>query len=113
MPSDHVATTQKLVPSVASEAIPNSPPCIGSAASSNLTALLQSQQIQTLGKYSTACQIRLERELGAKKVILVNSGTGALEICALCIGSEEGVEVIMPSFTFTSTANAFVTHGAT
>lgn len=93
--------------------IPNSRPCIGGAASSNLAMLLQSQHIQTHGKYATACQDRLERELVAKKVLLVNSGTGALEICALCIGAEDGVEVIMPSYTFTSTANAFVTHGAT
>lgn len=45
--------------------------------------------------------------------MLVNSGTGALEMCSICIGSGEGVEVIVPNYTFTSTANAFVTHGAT
>jgi dTDP-4-amino-4,6-dideoxygalactose transaminase len=46
------------------------------------------------------------------QVLLVNSGTAALEMASLIIGSEAGVEVIMPSFTFTSTANAFVIHGA-
>ena len=46
-------------------------------------------------------------------MLLVNSGTAALEMASLIIGSEQGVEVIMPSYTFVSTANAFANHGAT
>ena len=59
------------------------------------------------------CTCRGKKCQGHKKALLTNSGTGALELCAICIGAEPGAEVILPSFTFVSTANAFVTHGAT
>jgi dTDP-4-amino-4,6-dideoxygalactose transaminase len=65
------------------------------------------------GPSSEHCQ-RLLRELtGTSSVLLTHSCTGALEMTALLAGVGPGDEVIMPSFTFSSTANAFVLRGAT
>ena len=64
------------------------------------------------GKYFRLCNAFLERETGAACVRMTTSGTDALEAAALLCGVQPGDEVIMPSFTFTSTANAFVLRGA-
>lgn len=54
----------------------------------------------------------LEQTLGVRRALLTTSCTHALEMCALLLDIKRGDEVILPSFTFTSTANAFVLHGA-
>lgn len=64
------------------------------------------------GKYTMYCQKWIEETTGTKKALLTTSCTHALEMAALLIGIVPGDEVIMPSFTFTSTANAFVLRGA-
>jgi len=64
------------------------------------------------GRFTKLCSEWMERKFGAKKVLLTNSCTAALEICAILCDIEPGDEVIMPSFTFVSTANAFVLRGA-
>ncbi len=64
------------------------------------------------GPFTKKCNRWLEEKFGVKKALLTHSCTGALEMAALLIGLEEGDEVIMPSFTFTSTANAFLLRGA-
>jgi len=64
------------------------------------------------GEFTRKCQDLLEERLGAKKVLLVHSCTAALEMAAMLTGVEPGDEVIMPSFTFVSTANAFYMRGA-
>jgi dTDP-4-amino-4,6-dideoxygalactose transaminase len=64
------------------------------------------------GYFTRKCQHWLEKKLGAKKAFLTHSCTSALEMAALLAGIEPGDEVIMPSFTFVSTANAFVLRGA-
>jgi len=64
------------------------------------------------GQFSEACSQLLEARFGIRKVLLTNSCTAALEIAALLCGIEPGDEVVMPAFTFTSTANAFVRAGA-
>lgn len=64
------------------------------------------------GQFTKRCNEWLERKFGAKKVLLTHSCTGALEICAILCDLEPGDEVIMPSFTFVSTANAFALRGA-
>ncbi|HYZ73391.1 MAG TPA: dTDP-4-amino-4,6-dideoxygalactose transaminase [Chthoniobacterales bacterium] len=64
------------------------------------------------GNFTALCQERLERELGAKKVLLTTSCTGALEMSAILLDIQPGDEVIVPSFTFVSGANAFVLRGA-
>lgn len=64
------------------------------------------------GEFTKKCNKWLENETGAKKVLLTTSCTHALEMAALLAGIKSGDEVIMPSYTFVSTANAFVMRGA-
>jgi dTDP-4-amino-4,6-dideoxygalactose transaminase len=64
------------------------------------------------GAYTRKCQQFLEQRLSGARVLLTTSCTDALEMCALSLRLEPGDEVIMPSFTFVSTANAFLIHGA-
>jgi dTDP-4-amino-4,6-dideoxygalactose transaminase len=64
------------------------------------------------GAYTRLCQELLERELGVPKVLLTTSCTHALEMAALLLDCGPGDEVLMPSFTFVSTANAFALRGA-
>jgi len=64
------------------------------------------------GQFSRKCHHWLEEVLGAHKALLTHSCTGALEMAAILLDLQPGDEVIMPSFTFVSTANAFVLRGA-
>ena len=64
------------------------------------------------GKFTKECHAWLEARTGAAKALLTHSCTAALEMAALLLDLEPGDEVIMPSFTFVSTANAFVLRGA-
>lgn len=63
-------------------------------------------------RFTHRCQELLERVLGVHRALLTTSCTHALELCALLLGIGPGDEVIVPSFTFVSTANAFVLRGA-
>lgn len=64
------------------------------------------------GKYTVLCQDFFEEKYGFGKCLLTTSCTDALEMAALLIDIKPGDEVIMPSYTFVSTANAFVLRGA-
>ncbi len=64
------------------------------------------------GKYTKLCSQYLEQSLGTPKSLLTHSCTAALEMAAILCETKPGDEVIMPSFTFVSTANAFVLRGA-
>lgn len=64
------------------------------------------------GHFTRKCHAVLEQELGAPKVLLTTSCTHALEMAALLLDIQPGDEVIVSSFTFVSTANAFVLRGA-
>ena len=64
------------------------------------------------GKYTKLCQNYMEQRYGFKKCLLTTSCTDALEMAAILCQIESGDEVIMPSYTFVSTANAFVLRGA-
>jgi dTDP-4-amino-4,6-dideoxygalactose transaminase len=64
------------------------------------------------GKYTKLCQTFFEKRYGFKKCLLTTSCTDALEMAAILCGLENGDEVIMPSYTFVSTALAFVRQGA-
>jgi dTDP-4-amino-4,6-dideoxygalactose transaminase len=68
--------------------------------------------ISASGSFTDRCERELERRLGAPRVLLTPSGTAALELAAMLLELEPGDEVIMPSYTFTSTANAFALRGA-
>jgi dTDP-4-amino-4,6-dideoxygalactose transaminase len=74
---------------------------------------IQSSHLSGNGPFTRKCTDWLEEALGAERVLLTHSGTGALELAALLVGIEAGDEVIMPSFTFSSTATAFALRGAT
>lgn len=64
------------------------------------------------GPFTRKCHALLEQTLGVPKVLLTTSCTHALEIAALLLNIQPGDEVIVPSFTFVSTVNAFVLRGA-
>ena len=64
------------------------------------------------GIYTKKCSSLLELELGVEKVLLTTSCTHALEMAAILLDIQPGDEVIVPSFTFVSTVNAFVLRGA-
>lgn len=70
--------------------------------------------LDSAARFTQMCTARLRDILGSasKRVVIVPSGTAALEMAALLAGIENGDEVIMPSYTFSSTANAFVLRGA-
>ncbi len=64
------------------------------------------------GEFSRKCHAWFESELGVAKALLTTSCTHALEMAALLLDLQPGDEVILPSFTFVSTVNAFVLRGA-
>lgn len=64
------------------------------------------------GKYTKLCHEWFKKKLGCMQALLVHSGTAALEMAAILANFKPGDEVIMPSYTFCSTANAFVLQGA-
>lgn len=64
------------------------------------------------GQFTKKCQAFFENRYGFNKTLLTSSCTDALEMAAILLNIKEGDEVIMPSFTFVSTANAFVLRGA-
>jgi dTDP-4-amino-4,6-dideoxygalactose transaminase len=64
------------------------------------------------GAFTRRCQAWLEAQVGCHKALLTHSATAALEMAALLLEIREGDEVVVPSFTFVSTVNAFVLRGA-
>ncbi len=64
------------------------------------------------GRYTQCCHAWLEKRLGCTRALLTHSCTASLEMAAILCGIQPGDEVILPSFTFVSTANAFVLRGA-
>ena len=71
-----------------------------------------SGQIKGDGPFTKKCNAWMEQKFNAKKVLLTTSCTSALEMSAILCVIKPGDEVIMPSYTFVSTANAFVIRGA-
>jgi len=70
-------------------------------------------QLSGDGAFTKKCHALLEQQLGVPKVLLTTSCTHALEMAALLLNIGPGDEVIIPSFTFVSSVNAFVLRGAT
>ena len=64
------------------------------------------------GSFTKKCDAWIEERFGTKKALLTTSGSTALDMAALLCGLQPGDEVILPSFTFSSTANSFVLAGA-
>ena len=90
----------------------NVPPYIGKEDEYVIQAI-RNHKICGDGVYTKKCNEWLEKETGSKKVLRTTSCTHATEMAALLAGIKEGDEVIMPSYTFVSTADAFVLRGAT
>lgn len=78
-----------------------------------IAAAIASGHISGDGIFTKRCHEYLESALGVAKALLTTSCTHALEMTALLLDIKKGDEVILPSFTFVSTANAFVLRGAT
>ena len=89
----------------------NKPAQVGSELTYMADAIAR-QHISGDGYYTHQCHAILEGVLGAAKVLLTTSCTHALEMAALLLEFAPGDEVIIPSFTFVSTVNAFVLRGA-
>lgn len=78
----------------------------------NIAAAVREGHLAGDGRFTRQCHQWLEQNLGARKALLTHSCTAALEMAAILCDLKPGDEVIMPSFTFVSTANAFVLRGA-
>ena len=77
-----------------------------------VTTAVETGSVGGAGQFAAKCQAVLEKEVGVKKALLTTSCTAALEMAALLLDTRPGDEVIVPSFTFPSTANAFALRGA-
>lgn len=88
----------------------NIPPRTGEE-SKYIEDAIESEKICGDGKYTKLCQEILEKKFNSKKIYLTTSGTSALEMACMLVGIEPGDEVIMPSFTFSSTATCVVLFG--
>lgn len=73
---------------------------------------VENQKICGDGEFTKKCNAWLEEKTKSKKALLTTSCTHATELAALLADIQEGDEVIMPSYTFVSTADAFVLRGA-
>lgn len=93
-------------------AIPFNRACLTGRELRYITEAVADGHISGDGAFTKRCQELLERELGVPKILLTTSCTHALEMAALLLDIEPGDEVIVPSFTFVSTINAFVLRGA-
>ena len=89
----------------------NQPTLVGKEFS-YITQALEGSHISGDGVFTKKCHAFFEDELGVKKALLTTSCTHALEMAALLLEIQPGDEVIVPSFTFVSTINAFVLRGA-
>jgi dTDP-4-amino-4,6-dideoxygalactose transaminase len=78
----------------------------------NMRKAFENQHISGDGEFTRKCQGFFERALGVRRALLTTSCTDALEMCALLLDIQPGDEVILPSYTFVSSANAFVLRGA-
>ncbi len=89
----------------------NAPPVVGTEIE-YMQSAMASGKLCGDGGFTRRCQQWMEQTFGSKKVLLTPSCTASLEMAALLIDIQPGDEVIMPSYTFVSTANAFVLRGA-
>lgn len=90
----------------------NVPPYVEKAAD-YIQECVKNQKICGDGPYTAKCNEWIEQKTGTSKCLLTTSCTHATELAAMLAGIKEGDEVIMPAYTFVSTANAFVLRGAT
>lgn len=99
---------------VASEigAIPfNLPPVTGNELA-YVTDAIRRREFEAYNHYTLRCQDWLQKRIGSRQALLTHSCTAALEMAAILMDLAPGDEVVMPSYTFSSTANAVVLRGA-
>lgn len=92
--------------------IPFNKPYLTGKETKYIEEAVASGKISGNGIFTQKCQSFFENTYGFKKALLTTSCTDALEMCAILANIEEGDEIIIPSFTFVSTALAFVRQGA-
>ena len=94
------------------EVLPFNKPFAGGKEYAYIKQAIDNGHVSGDGPFTRKCQQALEKMLGVAKVLLTTSCTDALELSALLLDIRPGDEVIVPSFTFVSTVNAFVLRGA-
>jgi dTDP-4-amino-4,6-dideoxygalactose transaminase len=92
--------------------IPFNTPLIVGTENKYIQEAIQNKKLSGDGQFTQKCHKWFEENLDTKKVLLTTSCTHALEMAAILLDIKEGDEVIIPSYTFVSTANAFVLRGA-
>lgn len=92
--------------------IPFNQPCVVGTETDYLQQAMARKQLSGGGEFTRLCEQWFEQRFGTAKALLTPSCTAALEMVALLLDIQPGDEVIMPSYTFVSTANAFVLRGA-
>ncbi len=92
--------------------IPFNRPCLAGRELEYVQDAIRGGHASGDGPYTRRCRDLLERLLGVPKVLLTTSCTHALEMAALLLDVKPGQQVVVPSFTFVSTVNAFVLRGA-
>ena len=92
--------------------IPFNKPFIAGNEMAYIAQAVERGQLSGDGTFTHQCHAWLEQNLTCRMALLTHSGTAALEMAAMLADIQPGDEVIMPSFTFVSTANAFVLRGA-
>jgi dTDP-4-amino-4,6-dideoxygalactose transaminase len=91
--------------------IPFNKPCLVGNESEYIRQACESGHLCGDGPFTKKCQKWLENNTGCQRALLTHSCTAALEMAAILVDIQPGDEVIMPSYTFVSTANAFVLRG--
>lgn len=92
--------------------IPFNRPCLVGRELEHVADSFRRMQISGDGYFTKACQSLLSEMVGGARVLLTTSCTHALEMAAMLLDLEPGDEVVLPAFTFVSTANAFALRGA-
>lgn len=100
------------LPAAAPEPIPFNRFCKVGAEFAYIQQAMDAMHISGDGRFTALCHRILEKQVGVRKALLTTSCTHALEMAALLLDIQPGDEVIIPSYTFVSTANAFVLRGA-
>mgnify|MGYP001445080457 CR=1 FL=1 len=88
--------------------IPFNQPCVTGSEFQYIQQAIQNGWLSGNGEFSKRCHARLEADIQCNRALLTHSCTAALEMAAILADIQPGDEVIMPSYTFVSTANAFV-----
>ena len=92
--------------------VPFNKPLVLGTEADNISKVLESGKLAANGGFTADCHEALKRELGFKAAFLTTSCTSALELSALLLQIVPGDEVIVPSYAFVTTANAFASKGA-